>query len=131
MYDVFNDSINTSGNNTTLMRISKILDLNQCDIIKNNIIGIHAFKFGSKIINKNYDFILIIGGTDINIDINDSSKKKIIKNAIIQSRYTVCFSKYLKEEVIKLNVEDNNKIKIIPQSVSYVKPDSFCLNGII
>ena len=131
MYDIFNDSIDTSGNNTTLERISKILELNQCNIIKNNIIGIHAFKFGGKVINKNYDYILIIGGTDINIDINDDLKKEIIINAIIQSRYTVCFSKYLEEEIIKLNVVDSNKIKVIPQSVSYVQPDSFCLKSFV
>lgn len=131
MYKIYNDCIDSSGNNTTLSRISKLLNIKMSDQIQNNIIGIHAFKFGRKVINKSYNFILLIGGTDINIDVNNNLKKKIIKNAIIQSRYTVCFSKYLKEEVIKLNIEDNNKIKIIPQSVSYIKPDCFCLKSFI
>ena len=131
MYNIFNDSINTSGNYTTLGRISKLLDLKQCNKIKNNIIGIHAFKFGSKVINNNYNYILIIGGTDINVDAKDSLRKNIINIAIIQSKYTVCFSEYIKEEIIKITLVDSNKLKIIPQSVSYVKPDSFCLKSFI
>ena len=131
MYNIFNDSINTSGNYTTLGRISKLLDLKQCNKIKNNIIGIHAFKFGSKVINNNYNYILIIGGTDINVDAKDSLRKNIINIAIIQSKYTVCFSEYIKEEIIKITLVDSNKLKIIPQSVSYVKPDSFFLKSFI
>ena len=76
MFKIYNESINTSGNYTTLNRLSKILKLPITNKIEDNIIGIHAYKFGKKVINKSINFILIIGGTDINIDINKTEKKK-------------------------------------------------------
>ena len=48
MYYIYNQSIKYSGNNTTLTRLSKILNLPTTNIIKDKIIGIHAYKFGKK-----------------------------------------------------------------------------------
>lgn len=127
MFKIYNESINTSGNYTTLNRLSKILKLPITNKIEDNIIGIHAYKFGKKVINKSINFILIIGGTDINIDINNSEKKKIIIKAINQAKYVICFNNYIFEKVKNLNQGNNGNLKIIPQSVEYVKPSNFNL----
>lgn len=131
MYKIYNNSINTSGNNTTLQRISKLLNLNICNQIQNNIIGIHAFKFGSLICDTNINYILIIGGTDINIDILDNKKKDLIINTIKNAKFVVCFSEYIKKEVIKNVSVNNNQIKIIPQSISFEQPNNFNLKSFI
>jgi len=86
MFSIYNKSINFSGNNTTLNRLSNILNIQITTKIKNNIIGIHAFKFGNLVLNKNINFILIIGGTDLNIDIHDDNKKAIIKECMSPSK---------------------------------------------
>lgn len=52
MYKIYNDSNINSGNNTTLTRISNMLNLEFTNKICNKIIGIHAYKFGSQVINK-------------------------------------------------------------------------------
>lgn len=127
MFKIYNESINTSGNYTTLNRLSKILKLPITNKIEDNVIGIHAYKFGKKVINKSINFILIIGGTDINIDINNSEKKKIIIKAINQAKYVICFNNYIFEKVKNLNQGNNGNLKIIPQSVEYVKPSNFNL----
>ena len=117
-YKIFNDSNIYSGNNTTLTRLANILNLNLTNKIENNIIGIHAFKFGKKVIGKKFNFILIIGGTDLNEDINIESKKEIIVKTLIESKKIICFNSYLKNKVEDLiGKKFNDKIHIIPQSI--------------
>ena len=40
MYEIYNDSLIYSGNNTTLTRLSNLLCLRTTNKIKNNLIGI-------------------------------------------------------------------------------------------
>lgn len=138
-YSIFNDSKKYSGNNTTLDRLSKILyypdNIIFTDKIVNNIIGIHAYKFGKKILESNnnlfpsnLNFILIIGGTDLNIDINTSEKEKIIKQTIKHAKYIVCFNEFLYNIIINRYNIENNKVKIIAQSVEkieYIKKPAY------
>ena len=127
MYKIYNNSKCNSGNNTTLTRISKLLNLELTNKICNKIIGIHAFKFGSKVINKNIDFILIIGGTDINIDIHDEKKLKVIYQALDESKFIVCFSDYIKKKINYILPNSSNKIIEIAQSVIYENPSNYNL----
>ena len=99
MFKIYNNSLDFSGNKSTLDRLSKILKIESTNNIQDNVIGIHAYKFGKEIINKNKNFILIIGGTDINIDINDQNKKKIVTKCIEEAKYVVTFNKNLKKSI--------------------------------
>ena len=134
MFSIYNKSINFSGNNTTLNRLSNILNIPITTKIKNNIIGIHAFKFGNLVLNKNINFILIIGGTDLNIDIHDDNKKAIIKNVCHQAKYIITFNNYLLEETIKYTNISKDKIFVIPQSIKKINIKSnfeiklYCMN---
>ena len=95
-----------SGNNTTLLRLSKLINfpnlIKFTDKIQNHIIGIHAYKFGKDILEanknifpKNLKFILITGGTDLNIDINDPNKEPIIRETIINAQFIICFNIFM------------------------------------
>lgn len=119
MYQIFDNSKKYSGNNSTLKRLSNILNLKITNKIQNKIIGIHAYKFGNLVIDKNIEYILIIGGTDINEDIYDNNKLLIIKKSLQQSKYIICFNNFLKDHVISINPSLSNKIKIIPQSIIF------------
>lgn len=129
MYLIYNDSDSKSGNNTTLTRLSNILNLPLTTNITNNLIGIHAYKFGNKVIDKDLNFIIIIGGTDINIDIDISEKRQVIIKTLLQAKFIITFSQYIKEKVIDLNFSFESKTKIIPQSVIYKKPNKFNLKS--
>ena len=117
MYKIYNNSINYSGNNTTLLRLKKILNLKFTNKIENNIIGIHAYKFGKLVYQTFHNYIIILGGTDVNVDINDINKLKIMKLALKNAKYIVAFNSFMKNIVINKMDIDNKKIKIIPQSI--------------
>ena len=122
MYQIYNNSLEYSGNESTLNRLNKILSsINRSNSLTNKIedklIGIHAYKFGKLVYNKKIDYMLIIGGTDINEDVNDVSKKKIIIKSIENAKQIICFNIFLYNKVKYLCPKIDNNIKIIPQSV--------------
>jgi glycosyltransferase involved in cell wall biosynthesis len=122
MYKIYNNSLEYSGNNSTLNRLNKILSLingknSFTNKIEDKLIGIHAYKFGKLVYDKEIDYILIIGGTDVNEDVNDSNKKNIIIKSIENAKYIICFNNFLYNKVKFLCPKIDNKIKIIPQSV--------------
>ena len=120
-----------SGNISTISRISKyfnnskIIFTNQIQNINFNsddlIIGLHAFKSGKYLIDRKLNFYIIVGGTDLNCDFFDSEKKEIILKVLNQSKKIIVFNQYQKE--ILLNLEFNDKIYIIPQSIGNLEID--------
>lgn len=127
MYTIYNNSKKHSGNNTTLTRISKLLNLNQSNEVKDNIIGIHAYKFGKEVVDKNLNYVLILGGTDVNRDIEDEEKKEIIIKSVEQAKYVVAFNDLMKNKIIQKTSINENKIRVIPQSIKKIKTSDFNL----
>ena len=117
MYSIFNNSLEYSGNNTTMRRISNLVKLPTTCQIKNKIIGIHAYKFGKYVYDKGIEYILIIGGTDIYVDIFDKQKKEIIVKALNNAKHVIAFNRFILIRLLSLGI-DKNKIIIIPQSVT-------------
>lgn len=116
-YKIFDNSLHLSGNESTLTRLSHMLNLDMTDKIEDNIIGIHAYKFGKLVIDKNINYILILGGTDINEYMYQEEYRDIIEKALINARYIVSFNQIMKDKIIKQFDTDSDKIKIIPQSI--------------
>lgn len=119
VYKIFNDSINLSGNDSTLNRLSNLLNLEITNDINSdcNLIGIHAYRFG-KLINKtNKTYILVLGGTDVYEYLNNDEYFDVIKDAIINAKYIVSFNVFMKYRIIDKFKIDSKKIFIIPQSV--------------
>lgn len=112
MWKLYYNSLPFSGNLTTIKRLSFLLKLPIINKIEDYIIGIHLFKFGSKVINQNLNFGIIIGGTDIycNFPID------IIKQVLIESKFIICFNNKMRLSLFRFG-DFSNKIYIIPQSV--------------
>lgn len=115
-YKIYDNSINFSGNSTTLNRLSNLLYLEKTKNNIGNLIGIHAYKFGKDVINRDINFILIICGTDLNKDIYEEEKKYIIMTTLKQAKYIVVFNNYLLNKLFSFGI-DKNKIKLIQQSI--------------
>ena len=124
MYEIYNDSLIYSGNDTTLTRLSNLLYLRITNKIKNNLIGIHAYKFGKKVINKNLNFIVIIGGTDINVDVYNASKLNVIRKCLKEAKYIIAFNKFIYNKLSLFNI-NISKIKIISQSIPKLTLSNF------
>jgi glycosyltransferase involved in cell wall biosynthesis len=99
-----------------------MLNLDKINKIEDNIIGIHAYKFGKLVIDKNINYILILGGTDINEYMYQEEYWDTIEKALINARYIVSFNQSMKDKIIKQfdansDAMNSDKIKIIPQSI--------------
>ena len=125
-----------SGNLVTINRISnyfqnsQIITIQDLDNIKINnqdiVIGLHAYKVGKYLINKNYNFYIIIGGTDLNCDLYDNQKKNTIIQVLNQSKKIIVFNVFQKMLIseLKLGID---KTVMIPQAVGDLKSNNFDL----
>lgn len=122
MIYIVTPQVNYSGNLVTAKRISnffygcQVIGINELfRVVKEDIIiGLHAYKVGKDLINKNFNFFIILTGTDLNCDFYDNQKKDIILEVFKQSKKIIVFNQYQKDIIKKFNFESI----IIPQSVS-------------
>ena len=133
MYFIFESSIKYSGNKNTLLRLSKLLSIEITRSILNNLIALNSYKFGLIKKNKSINYIIIIGGTDVNFDSDKNPHKfKIVLDTLQKSKYVVVFNKYLYDIVANTYKIPENKIKIIPQSLpKKLKSSKFNIRTII
>ena len=125
---IVSPQVSYSGNIVTANRIAsyfsdaKVIDV---DHMKYNyisstdlIIGLHAYKVGKELIDKEYKFIIIITGTDLNCDFYEKEKKDIILKVLNQAKQVIVFNQYQRN----LLLENNINSVIIPQSVNNIIP---------
>lgn len=118
MYFIFDQTIKYSGNKHTLIRLSKILNIERTRLPLNNLIAINSYTFGLIKKNNCCNYIIIVSGTDVNFDIHkEPDKFSIVFQTLKSAKYVVVFSKYLYTIVHKLYNITPTKIKIIPQSI--------------
>jgi len=118
MYSIFDQSINYSGNRETLSRLSKLLKIKRTYKLVDNVIAINCYKFGLIKTSALKNYIIIVGGTDINFDIWSNYRKfLIVHDTLVRSKYIIAFNKYI-YDIVKYRYNINErKIKIIPQSI--------------
>jgi len=117
---IISPKVEYSGNLVTSNRIASyfsdclvtttIENISKDDII----IGVHAYKVGKELINKNLNFVIIVAGTDLNCDFYDVNKKKIILEVFSQANKIIVFNTYQKNVLLYNNFES----VVIPQSIS-------------
>ncbi|GFN76493.1 glycosyltransferase 1 domain-containing protein 1 [Plakobranchus ocellatus] len=91
------------------------------------LVGIHALKTGAFMRGQKLPYILIIGGTDINVFCDEPKAMTVMTEAVLNARYVICFSKANKERTLKLWPKTlPSRIKVIPQGVVYVPGLPIC-----
>lgn len=131
MIYLLSPKVKYSGNLSTINRISnyfkksKIISVEEINQIKKKdiIFGLHAFKVGKYLIDKNYNFNIIIGGTDLNCNFYDNDKKKILLKVFKQAKNIIVFNLYQRK------ILNNIKFKstVIPQAIGNLKINDFNL----
>ncbi|XP_037391875.1 glycosyltransferase 1 domain-containing protein 1 [Pygocentrus nattereri] len=61
-------------------------------------LAIHLFKGGRLLLDAGAPFGVVFGGTDVNEDVKDEHKRKVMEEVLRRSRFAVAFSKELKEK---------------------------------
>ena len=118
MFTIYNKNYKKhSGNITTINRLKNLINITESNIITNNIIGINAYLFGKQLINSDINYIIILSGTDINVDINDSFKFNIIQTTLKKAKYIVSFNNYMIDIICSKFNLNTNKIKLIKQGI--------------
>lgn len=118
MYSIYDYSLKCSGNKKTLNRLSKLLCISKTKYLLNNIITINAYTFGLRRKDKKINYMIIIGGTDINFNAKKNQEKfKIVSKTLHDAKYIVVFNNYMYDKVIKDYKINDSKISIIPQSI--------------
>ena len=121
MYTLIDSSNKYSGNKTTIKRLKKILQLDTSNDLSPYSIGINAYNFGTQINNmkdKCKDYIVILGGTDVYDSDIVQDKKDIIAQTLDHSKCIVSFNKDMKKRVLDDFQISEDKIHVIPQSIS-------------
>ncbi|CAG5135540.1 unnamed protein product [Candidula unifasciata] len=91
------------------------------------MIGIHALRTGAFMKDSYLPYILILGGTDINVFCEDPVSMGLMTQAVYRARFVVCFSKVDQKRAMWLwPAIQPHKMKVIPQAVK-TDPSSFCL----
>lgn len=118
MYSIYDHSLKCSGNKKTLNRLSKLLCISKTKYLLNNIITINAYTFGLRRKDKKINYMIIIGGTDINFNAKKNQEKfKIVSKTLHDAKYIVVFNNYMYDKVIKDYKINDSKLSIIPQSI--------------
>jgi hypothetical protein len=115
-WKLYNDYEKNSGNNTTINRLSLLLNLDTTNKIEDQIIGIHIIKFGLKVYDKNIKYGLIVGGTDIYEEIYKLYNRK---DVLDRASFVVVFNDFMLEKVLLLT--ENKNIFVIKQSFIPIK----------
>lgn len=100
---ILSSTTNATGNLSTAIRIKNFLH-NDNVVISDTpnftsdlIIGIHAYRAGKLLLNSPIPYIIVFGGTDLNIDVYDSNKYNIMKKCVTKAKQTIVFSNVMKK----------------------------------
>lgn len=81
------------------------------------VLGVHAFRAGRLLVDCGVPFILVLGGTDMNIDLHRPEKRMQIVQAVGQARVVVAFDNELKTALLGAVPVAAKKTFVIPQAV--------------
>lgn len=133
-----------TGNHTTGMRIAEHLESGGHEVVPVNVnapreerpelhdldaaVGLHAYASAECLKNLSVPKVVVFGGTDINLDLNDKTKSQIIDDAVSNAASLVAISSNLLERAEARWPDLLGKMILIPQAVE-VKPSGFSLRA--
>ncbi|KAG8456003.1 hypothetical protein GDO86_001983, partial [Hymenochirus boettgeri] len=86
---------------------------------------IHLYKAGRFLLGKSIPFGAIFGGTDINEDVKNEEKHRVIGDVLKEARFALAFSREIKVMATKNWPHAKHKIYIQPQGISTKPSENF------
>jgi len=93
---------------------SRLLVDRQVDLI----LGVHAYRAGRFLVKCGVPFIIILGGTDVNVDLHNPEKRPTIERSIGEAGAVVAFSDEMKTALANEISAASSKTFIVPQAVT-------------
>jgi glycosyltransferase involved in cell wall biosynthesis len=89
------------------------------------VLGIHAYRAGRLLSDCNVPFGIILGGTDVNVDMQTpSTKRDVCFRALLQALFIVAFSEEIAEQLRSLfsaHLSSNMAVESVFQKVSVIR----------
>ena len=87
------------------------------------VLGVHAYRSGKLLLGCGVPYMIVLGGTDVNIDLHESAKGDVIRHVIAEAAAVVAFNEELKTALLALIPEASSKVFLIPQAVELETPE--------
>ena len=87
------------------------------------VLGVHAYRSGKLLLGCGVPYIIVLGGTDVNIDLHERAKGEVIRRVIAEAAAVVAFNEELKTALLALIPEARTKVFLIPQAVELAPPE--------
>ena len=87
------------------------------------VLGVHAYRSGKLLLGCGVPYMIVLGGTDVNIDLHESAKGEVIRHVIAEAAAVVAFNEELKTALLALIPEARSKMFLIPQAVELAPPE--------
>ncbi|XP_018587255.2 glycosyltransferase 1 domain-containing protein 1 [Scleropages formosus] len=90
------------------------------------LLAIHLYKGGRLLLGSQVPYGIIFGGTDINEDVKDATKRAVMEQVLEGARFAVAFSTKMKEDAERLWPSSASKVHVQPQGIMTNAAPGFC-----
>lgn len=80
-------------------------------------LAIHLYKGGRFLLDIQVPFGIVFGGTDVNEDVKDESKRVVMEHVLRKARFAVAFTSQMKEKAESSLLPESHKIHVQPQGI--------------
>ncbi len=81
------------------------------------VLGVHAYRSGKLLLGCGVPYVIVLGGTDMNIDLYEPAKSSVIKRVIAEAAAVVAFNAELEAALLAAIPDARPKVFLIPQAV--------------
>lgn len=89
-----------------------------CERDADLVVGVHAYRSGRLLIGCGVPFLIVLGGTDMNVHLHESDKLKVMRQAVAEARAIVAFNGELLATLLTAMPDARDKSFVVPQAVA-------------
>lgn len=125
-----------TGNAVTAARLAELIPAARCSMLDINalpdaaaldkhvqesgvglVLGIHAFRAGRLLVGSRVPFAIVLGGTDMNVMLEDERKRPVMLDALTQAGAVISFDNNLLSRLLEALPGAKAKTFLVPQAV--------------